>query len=301
MRVVKSRFKDAECLKVFTSAFEATYLNQYGGKQVSLKDLKYGIEWLAQDKNDKYIPQFIGGNYIESEVSGIDEMFPTIDPCLCRGYEYPCHGEVCRVSHRYEVQEDTLIMGYKSEALGYSYKKHIFEGKNGEIHSKYFIKNLNDRELPCIWALHLMFSAAEGGRIFAHTADSSNVEFMFDDRSKYGKRGTKLKLDKDYMTSGTYEKNGDAYKFYITEPLKEGICGYYRDAAHGGIRIRYDAKKLPYLGVWINDGGFKNMYSAAVEPCNIPFDSVIEAEKRGFKFSLAPGEDLTFEIIMEKI
>lgn len=301
MKIIKSTFKDVPCHRVICGMFTATYLSQYGGKLVSLIDREHGIEWLAQDPNESYIPQTINGNYVESEVSGADEMFPTIDPCVCDGVAYPCHGEVCRVKQSETTDGESLTIGYRSEKLGFSYEKRISEGKNGEIVCEYHIKNQNQKEFPCLWALHFMFSATEGGSVFANTAEDADAELMFDDRKKYGARGTTRKLEKKMMQSGSYVRGGDAYKFYITQPLAAGICGYYRDAYHGGVRLRYDAKKLPYLGVWINDGGFKEMYSAAVEPCNIPYDAVTEAMRRGYRFCLAPGETLTFSVILEKI
>lgn len=300
MRILNCNFKNVRGIKIITAAFEAVYLAEYGGKLVSLKDLKHNTEWLAQDKNPKYIPQFIGGNYVDCEVSGADEMFPTIDLCRCNNVEYPCHGEVCRVPHKCEISDDTLIMSYKSDLLGYEYKKHISEGENGAIRCRYEIKNLNSEDFACIWALHLMFAAEEKGMIFAQFCENPTVEFMFDDRQTYGKRGTKSKLKKEYLISSQYKKNGDAYKFYITNPIKNGVCGYYRNSRAGGIRLKYDAEKLPYLGIWINNGGFKNTHTAAVEPCNIPFDSVTEAKKRGYAFNIKPNEVFSFEISIEK-
>ena len=64
MKVIKSMFKDVPCHRVICGMFTATYLSQYGGKLVSLIDREHGIEWLAQDPNESYIPQTIDGNYV---------------------------------------------------------------------------------------------------------------------------------------------------------------------------------------------------------------------------------------------
>ena len=133
-------FKDVEGILCDTGKLRAIYLPRYGGKLVSLKDFQ-GREWLAQDKNTKYIPPRIGSSYVECEVSGADDMFPTIDPCCCNGKVYPCHGEVCRVEHKDKVYEDFLEMKYSSLELGYYYKKTIFGGNDDEIVVKYTIKN----------------------------------------------------------------------------------------------------------------------------------------------------------------
>ena len=51
----------------------------------------------------------------------------------------------------------------------------------------------------------------------------------------------------------------------------------------------------------MNDGGFKNMHSATIEPCNIPYDSPENAKKRGIEFSILPKEKMNFKIVMKII
>ncbi len=301
MKIERVKFKDVEGVRVSTKSLEAIYLPQYGGKLVSLKDTDSKQEWLAQDKNEKYIPQTIDGSYIESEVSAADEMFPTIDPCVKNGLEYPCHGEVCRVAHREKIEPDALEMEYQSQELGYIYTKKVTCDEGDGLIVKYTIENKNSFDFPCLWALHLMFDAQEGGKIIGGFEDNDKVEIIFDDRNHFGKKGDILPISDRLLTSGEYRESGDAYKYYILNSLKEGYCGYYREDIKKGIKLSYDKNILPYLGVWINDGGFKDMHSAAGEPCNLPYDSPENAEKRGFGFILKPEEKLEFVIKFEII
>ena len=150
MEFEKSLFKDVLSVTVKSKELEAVFLPENGGKLVSLKDNISNTEWLAQDKNPHYIAQTMEGAYVDAEVSGADEMFPTIDPCVVNGKSYPCHGEVCRVSHNYYVIEDKLVIEYSSKELEYDYKKIISENKDGSLNIKYEIKNLSDSNLPCM-------------------------------------------------------------------------------------------------------------------------------------------------------
>lgn len=300
MKTEKIKFKDVEGVCVTTDRLSLVYLPDNGGKLISIKD-NSGREWMAQDENPHYIPVRLGDSYVESEVSGADEMFPTIDPCDCGGYEYPCHGEVCRVSHSYAFSDKGVVMEYASAEVGYKYKKTISETESGGVRAEYLIENLRDDELPCLWALHAMFAAVPGGRVFAGIGDDETVEIMFDETGRLGKSGDLLKLDAKSLVSSEFVPGGEAYKYYLTNKLREGYCGYFDDAAGAGIKLSYDAEKLPYLGVWMNNGGFKNMYNAAVEPCNIPYDSPVEAGKRGMKFSIPPKGNFSFKIDVEFI
>ena len=63
-----------------------------------------------------------------------------------------------------------------------------------------------------------------------------------------------------------------------------------------GIALEFDSGKIPFLGVWMNNGGFKNMHSAALEPCTLPFDSPVDAEKRGNTLMLYKGDRYSFKV-----
>lgn len=301
MKISNHKFKDVNGIMVLGKMFKAIFLPENGGKLVSFVDRANCIEWLAQDENEKYIPQSIDGVYVEAEVSGADEMFPTIDPCCCMGKEYPCHGEVCRTSHKAEISGNKLTLVYTSKNFLYQYKKTVSETSCGAMQIEYEIENTGKEKLPCLWALHMMFAAEDGGKVFASVSENAEAEIMFDDRNRFGLRGDVILLNDAHFTSRKYKENGDAYKYYVKNPVKEGICGYYRRDKGCGVTLYYDKEKLPYLGVWMNDGGFKNMHSATIEPCNIPYDSPENAKKRGIEFSIAPREKINFEIVMKII
>ncbi len=295
MKVEKVRFKDIEGICINTEKLRFTYLPDNGGKLVSIKD-NWDREWLAQDENPHYIPIRLGDSYVEGEVSGADEMFPTIDPCVCNGYEYPCHGEVCRVSHSFEESEGSVVMTYASAECGYKYTKTVTENDDGGACIEYRIENMRDEKLPCLWALHTMFAAVPGGRVIAGIGNDEMVEIMFDETARLGKSGDVLKLDEQSLISSPFVSGGEAYKYYFTSKLNEGFCGYVDDKNGTGIKLSYDPEMLPYIGVWMNNGGFKNMYNAAVEPCNIPYDSPVEAGKRGIEFSIPSKGEISFKI-----
>ena len=295
MNIKKVSFKDVEGILCDTGRLLGIFLPKYGGRLVSLKDSS-GREWLAQDKNTKYIHPRLGDSYVECEVSGADDMFPTIDPCVWGGKEYPCHGEVCRTEHTAKVNKDSLQMQYTSSKLGYSYKKTITKTADGKMSVEYSVKNTGKEAMPCFWALHLMFAAFEGGEIILPSDMDDKAEITFDDTKKYGVRGDVITVTGEHLRSK--KPNGETYKFYYLSRLKTGICGYYDKRAKEGITVEFDSKKIPFLGIWMNNGGFKNMHSAAVEPCTMPFDTPLEAKKRGSFLSIEPGEEYSFKICL---
>ncbi len=111
-----SRMLTAVCVE--TEKFRGLFLPEFGCRMVSLEDKENEYELFAQDAADKFIPLTYDGGYVEAEVSGFDDMFPTIDPFVGGGKAYPCHGEMCRVRHEWEITEDMLNTSFVSEVFG---------------------------------------------------------------------------------------------------------------------------------------------------------------------------------------
>lgn len=300
-KIEYSKFKDTDAVKFETLKFRALFLPYNGGKLASLVDVKTGKELLAQDENPHYIPQTLSGEYVKSEVSGADDMFPTIDPCrVGLGNKlYPCHGEVCRVAHKLRLEDGFFETEYVSKELGYKYTKKITADEGGAIVVSYVISNETPYDLPCLWAMHFMIAAVKGGEVLTPYTDGSLGEIMFDEKSEFGKGGDSVATNRKMLLSGEFSKEGNAYKFYYTQPLKNGICGYYNPLTDKTLTLNYDKDKIPYLGVWMNNGMFKNMYNAAIEPCTVPFDSPANAESRGYTCTIEKNKKISFDITID--
>ena len=98
MKIYKGTYKDIEAVIVETAKLKATFLPKYGAKLTSLKNKANGREYMAEAPGEKYRKLAYGGSYVAAECSAFDDMFPTIDPCICNDYpwqgaEYPDHGE----------------------------------------------------------------------------------------------------------------------------------------------------------------------------------------------------------------
>jgi hypothetical protein len=231
-------------------------------------------------------------------------MFPTIDPYTPdfgprSGIDYIDHGEVCRSPFVYAIKDDSLVMSFTSQRLSYTYLKTVSLTDDGYIKLSYDIKNNDTSCIPFdyLWAAHIMIAAVEGGQVVTSYSEGDDVEVMFDDFSRYGKRWDKLKYSTDMLRSNTYSENGDAYKLYFTNPAPEGKLSYiYPDKS--ALTLTYDSKILPYIGVWMNNGHFKGMYNVAPEIASIPYDAPQEAAKRGIQSVIEAGKSVCFDIVI---
>ena len=75
--------------------------------------------------------------------------------------------------------------------------------------------------------------------------------------------------------------------------MPEGLFGVkYVDGTK--LLFTFDPEKLPYLGLWLNNGAFQNGYSITPEPCTVPFDAPERAAKRGYTSTIPAGGAFAF-------
>ena len=101
-------------------------------------------------------------------------------------------------------------------------------------------------------------------------------------------------LPRDTLT-GFAPNTGAAYKFYYLDPMPEGFFDV-RYANGRELFFRFDETKLPYFGVWLNNGEFQGIYNLAPEPCTAPFDAPDKATQKGYSSQIGAASTFRFRI-----
>ena len=68
------------------------------------------------------------------------------------------------------------------------------------------------------------------------------------------------------------DPQGNNYKYYFDEPMPEGRFGYYYPSDGTRLTMEVPTDTVPYLCCWINEGGFKDFFNIAPEPCTGAWD-----------------------------
>ncbi len=288
-----SNFKNRPAICVESNTLKATFLPLDGAKMASLIRKKDGKELLAVKKGEKYAVLDYDGSYVDSECSGFDDMFPTVDPFTptsgaFKGITYPDHGETCRIPYEVTYSDDSVILSAKSKIFPISYRKTIsLEGESIAI--EYEIVNDGENAFPFLWAGHIMLAGEDGMKIISPFTENTPTTMMFAPSDV-----AEGELDKTGLT-GFMPKVGPAYKFYYEGKMQKGEFGAkYLDGS--SILFEVDEKKLPYLGFWINNGQFQDIYTLTPEPCSLPYDSPERASKKGLTAYIEPKSEFTFQM-----
>lgn len=300
----KTKYKNVNAVCIEDENLKVTFLPEHGGKMASLICKKTEKELLVQAPGENYKTLKYDGRYIDSECSGFDDMFPTIDECDCDhfpwyGIKLPDHGEVCALEWDCEVEEggECLHCWVYGVRFPYRLDKWIRLSNNSSMRIDYKAENLSKYDMDFIWAAHIMINAESGARILVPYKDGAEATCVFSEDEKFSKPGKKINWPVtnttdnktiDISKTGPQALDGNTYKFYFNEPLPESWCGYAYSNENTVLLIKYSKETVPYLGIWVNNGAFKDYFNIALEPCTGTFDNPKSAIEHG-QNSVLPG------------
>ena len=288
-------YKSRPALRVETSALTALFLPEDGGKLVSVTANRDGFEFLCQNPAPDYARLAYDGSYVRSECASWDDMFPTIDPYTpatgeYAGVTYPDHGEVCRLPMIVTAEGDGVVLSCVSRLFSVDFQKKITPEDDGALALTYTIRNRGGEDFPYIWAAHCMMKGADDLRVESPYGADAPAAYMF------GPDGREA-FPRDRLM-GYAAGKGAAYKFYYTLPTDGGFLrAVYTESGHRfEMDYRDSAAAIPYVGLWINNGSFRDYYNIALECASAPYDAPHKAMERGYCSVIPAGESLTFTL-----
>ena len=296
-------FKGLDALKIENDILCVTISPELGGKIASVVHKDKNFEFYFQHKKEVFLKPELNSNFAEFDASGFDDCFPTVDACSVRlngkVIQYPDHGEIWSKVMSYEISDDTLILRCSSAILPYTYEKQV--SLSGDTLSlNYKIINNGDESFPCIWTMHGLLNCEEDMEIYLPRGTESVLSVQ--DSKVFGESGALLSYPDAVTPDGAlYHLNrvkpvtaGKTEKFYVNGEITAGQCGVYYPSEDLHCRIFFGTDKLPYLGLWITEGGFRGDYNLALEPSTGFYDSIDIAERNGKGGRLNPGDELNF-------
>ncbi|SFD84725.1 Galactose mutarotase [Paenibacillus catalpae] len=271
-----------------SSRLELTLIPSLGSKVVSLKDVISGREWLSRTAiplgNKGYASSFA-----ESDGSGWDEMFPTVDACRLEqspwtGIDLPDHGEVWSLPWQCELRDDRLHCVVNGRRMPYRLEKTYSFTNDGRLRIDYIAHNLAPDPLPFLWAAHPLFQAKAGMEIIV-PARLERIAVSYSHNRRLGDKGTLLPwpqpLPDIRLNIVEAESAGTAEKFYFDGGLPEGKVSLYDPVSKEKLTMTFPKEQVPYLAVWANYGGYLNQYHVALEPATGFLDDASTAWSEG--------------------
>ena len=304
-KIFDSNYKDQKAISVESAVLKACFLPELGGKMASLVFKDTAREFFVQDPGKTYRVLRYDGSYTDSECSGFDDMFPSIDPCCYERYPWagvmvPDHGEVCSLHWNYEIRDDELVMWTYGVRFPYRLQKRIRFLRENSLRIDYQLINLSDFEMDFIWAAHPMINAEADAELILPYPEDSAITCVYSTDKDFGSYGYPMKWPLAVrQDSGLQALNvsrhksvrGINYKFYFNSKIPEGWFKYRYKSDQTTLTLSFPEEQVPYFSIWVNEGSFRDYYNFAPEPCTAAFDRIDRSVAHGMGSSLkARGE-----------
>lgn len=303
MRQYKGEHLNEAALFLENDTLKLAVLPGIGAKIASLQYKPQGFEVFFQPTKGRYDMPAYGDEFAAYDTSGADEMFPTIDVCndiANPTTQWPDHGELWALPWQCMFDSKGLYSCVQGVMHNYIFERHI-SLNNNEVNISYRISNKDKRMLYGLWAFHGLVAVDEHTEILlpgvsqlqnVHpSASLGPVDALHTYPNSLDVAGKPIALDKIAPVSAA-----NSEKYYVKGPLPKGRCSLLLNKKQLEYELLFNTRKLPYLGVWINEGGFKNEYNVALEPCNGYYDTAEMAAKNGSMAPLKPGQSITFNL-----
>lgn len=274
-----------------------------GAKLVSLMDKRNQLEWLVDPGERALKPVPYGAVFAEQDMSGWDEMFPTIVACSypAPGERYgaplPDHGEVWSLPWMLMPEEPgRLILNVEGKALPYRLTRRLAYRAADTLQMHYELENLGAERMAYIWAAHPQLMCGEQAEILLppQVTEVCNTipadwgwgepETRFDWPEAVNLGGQRVRIDR---TGPATLKQ--ARKFFVLPETCASWAGLVRHPGGDWLRLAWNPEEVAYLGIWVDEGALNHTTVAAPEPTTGFYDSLAVAWEKKQVTTVEPG------------
>lgn len=293
-RASVTRFQRLKAIALEGEALRVVVLPERGANVISVYDKRSKREWMWQNPWDPYKRVRYGSSYMDADVSGFDDCFPTIGrqaypEAPWKGAMIPDHGEVWSLPWSWRIRGGTVRLWVRGRRLPYHFEKEISLQGNDHVRIRYRVTNLSRYPMDAIWAGHALVAVRPGMEIFL----PPDTRF----KDKLDPWSLTTKHDLAWIRFGGPEtKSG---KKLFTERLSDGWGGFYDGTTGEYLLYTFPEAKVPYFGLWINQGvllvrGHRH-YNVGLEPTTGGED-FRHSREHGMRSVLPPRATLAWDL-----
>lgn len=283
---------------------------EMGAKLVSLFDKRNQLEWLVDPGHRPFKQVPYGAAFENQDMSGWDEMFPTIVACAYPGdgenlgVPLPDHGEVWALPWEHELATPgELKLSVVGKALPYRLTRTLSYSDAATLRMQYELKNLGGERIPYIWAAHPQFTCGEQAEIKLPPQVTEVCNTIPADWG-WGEPETRFGWPQALTIGGKIVRIdrtgpaslGQARKFFVLPEIPVGSVGLVRRPSGDWLRLDWNPAEIPYLGIWVDEGALNHTTVTALEPTTGFYDSLAVAWEKKEVTVLESGATHTWSL-----
>lgn len=257
---------------------------EQGGKWRSLLDRRTGREWLWSNPHLSVGSIRYGDSYIEKlDTGGWDEIFPSVDPCGA----IPDHGDLVQLPWQVDtLEQERLLMSVEGRCYPSRFERDLrLDGAT--IRCDYHLRNLGDEAFSWLWCAHPLLPLSPDLTVEA----DCEFEVLYGSGAAEGLEGQSLLWNELPSSDQRW-----AAKLFSKCGAVETVTMRRSDGS--GLRMKWNPQEIPYLGLWVNNGGWSGCgsepyFNLGVEPATLPVDNLSETKNPSV---LAAGESAQWSL-----
>lgn len=308
-KIDKGSYRGQPAYTLESDLTKVVVLPLVSGKIASVVDKSSGRELLWQNPHRPYRRPAYGDRWAKYDMSGWEDCLPTVAASRYpeepwHDTRLPEHGEIWALPwiSRTDGREVELVV--HGIHLPYRFEKRVSISDN-RVRVHHCILNPSAFPIKYIWATHPLFAVHPGMRIVLPECTNVRIDWSRDYRlggyldelpwpKTQDSQGHPVQLD--HVGEADV---GHADKLY-TSRVANGWCGLHDPEDGYAAALTFDPEQLPYVGIWINRGGYPledtPCYNVALEPtCGYP-DLLDVAHSRGATATVNPGQQQEWTI-----
>jgi hypothetical protein len=275
----------------------AVILPRLGGRVWSLQDRVRDREWIWHRDGVELNAAEPGAEYDAVWAGGWEELFPNDAPGIFEGRQLPDHGEWWTLAFKASSTSDEDSARVRLTATSRirratCVKEFILPHDAASLTVSYSIQSLEQEPFHFLFKQHLPVLitpqcrlALPGGRVEAVDPSFGTVlngpgPFDWPGEAAPGSGVADLRD----IPAATQR----AREFVYVRDVPHGWCGIDDLSKNASLRMRFDTGRLPYVWFFLSYGGWRDVYTAVLEPCtNLPKD-LAQAVRAGQSARLMP-------------
>jgi len=309
-------------IRLENDRLRVSLIPEAGGKIAELTDRRSGRNWLWQNS---YLPMrrpIYGSDYgRELDSGGWDEILFSTSPCevaLSDGARrrIPDHGDlvgqVWRIDELATSESGQARCRLRATGRAFDFRWSrvaMLDAERPLLTLEYALENTGDSPWPWAWCAHPLIAVERGMRIDLpiggefRLADSARLNLDSAERS-FAWPILPLRDGREIDLSASFDSGADVDRFAAKLFVRSGAPGAVSVSSASGmerLKLRYDERKLPWIGLWINNQAWSGMGSPpylnlGLEPSTSPCESLAQSIAEGWTEVLQPGRLRTWSL-----
>ncbi len=284
----------------------ATVLADFGAKLHEFIYKPSHRDFLYHHPRVECRPPVFGANVDNWWTGGLDEAIPTGHPCNYKGEDYPFLGEAWSLPWDYEIQQrdpqEVVVYLRRPLIISPLVVERWISLRQDEalLRFRHKITNVGNAPVEFLWGLHPGFAINSDCRIDLPAGEMVVQESVPDDR--LGASGTR------YHWPFATDNNGNridmraipsaaagTMDFHYATELTEGWLAITDTRRKEGVALVFSKEIFPCAWLWLVYGGWRGIYTAAVEAWTGYPAKLSEAVASGKYWQLDAGQALECE------